>query len=157
MKLSLKTTRDVLTPDLAARLRKAKNPTKALQAIGLVVVSMQQRAFTQPALRPSTWAPLKPATIKAKQAKGYGTKPLVSSGALAHSGRVVKATSRAVTVGSDRRVGSHSLAAIHQLGTNDGRIPARPTWPFDRNGKPTPKAAAAIKSAARRALDLERH
>lgn len=156
MKLSIKPTRDVLTPDLQARLRKAKNPTKALQAMGLVVVSMQQRAFTQPSLRPSAWAPLKAATIKAKKAKGYGSNPLISSGALAHSGRIVKTTSRTVTVGSDRRVGSHSLAAIHQLGTQDGKIPARPTWPFDRQGVPTAKAATAIKAAARGALDLER-
>lgn len=156
MKLSIKATRDVLTPDLQARLRKAKNPKKALQAMGLVVVSMQQRAFTQPALRPSSWAPLKPATIKAKLKKGYGTKPLVSSGALAHSGRIVKTTSKTVTVGSDRRVGSHSLASIHQHGTQDGKIPARPTWPFDKQGRPTPKAATNIKAAARRALDLER-
>jgi len=156
MKLSFKATRDVLTPDLQARLRKAKNPTKALQAMGLTVVSMQQRAFTQPALRPSSWAPLKPATIKAKQAKGYGTQPLISSGALAHSGRIVKTTSRQVTVGSDRRVGSHSLAAIHQLGTQDGSIPARPTWPFDKQGRPTERADKAIKAAARAALDLER-
>lgn len=156
MKLSIKATRDVLTPDLQARLRKAKNPTKALQAMGLAVVSLQQRAFTQPALRPASWAPLKPATIKAKQAKGYGTKPLISSGALAHAGRIVKTTSHTVTVGSDRRVGSHSLAAIHQYGTQDGKIPARPTWPFDRDGRPTPKASAVIKAAARAALDLER-
>lgn len=156
MKIGMKITRDVLTPDLAARLRKAKNPRKALQAMGLVVVSLQQRAFTQAALRPSSWAPLKPATIKAKKRAGYGSQPLISSGALAHSGRIVKTTTRTVTVGSDRRVGSESLAAIHQLGTKDGRIPARPTWPFDKQGRPTPKADKLIKSAARSALDLER-
>lgn len=156
MKLTLKKTRDVLGPDLSARLRKAKNPRKALQAIGLAVVSMQQRAFTQASLRPAVWAPLKPATIKAKKKAGYGSKPLISSGALAHSGRIVKATTRTVTVGSDRRVGSESLAAIHQMGTKDGKVPARPTWPFDKQGRPTQRADKAIKAAARAALDLER-
>jgi len=156
MKLRIKATRNVVTPDLAAKMRKARNPRKALEAIGLTVVSMQQRAFTTPALRPTAWAPLKPATIKAKIAKGYGTQPLISSGALAHAGRIVKTTSTAVTVGSDRRVNGHSLAAIHQLGTQDGKIPARPTWPFNRDGKPTAKADANIKAAARAALDLER-
>lgn len=155
MKLRL-TARNSLTPDLQARLKKTQNPRDALEAMGLVVVSMTQRAFTQASYRPASWASLKPATIKAKQRKGYGTKPLISSGALSHSPRVIKTTSKSVTVGSDRRVGSHSLAAIHQFGSDDGRVPARPTWPFDRQGRPTIKADAAIKAAGRAALDLER-
>ena len=155
MKIKFTKTRDVLTPDLAAKLKRAKNPKKALEAMGLTVVSMNQRAFTQTSLRPKAWPALKAATIKAKKAGGYGSKPLISSGALAQSGRVVKVTSKTVTVGSDRRVGSHSLAAIHQLGTQDGRIPARPTWPFDAQGKPTAKASRNLKSSAKAALDLE--
>jgi phage gpG-like protein len=148
--------RDLLTPDLLARLARAKNPKPALQAMGLTVVSLAQRAFTSPSLRPQAWAPLKPATLKRKAAKGYGTKPLIAEGVLAQSPRIVTVTDRTVTVGSDRRVGSHSLAAIHQLGSTDGRIPARPFFPFDKNGRPTDRAKRNILAAARRALALER-
>ena len=123
--------------------------------MGLAVVSLAQRAFTQASLRPAVWPALKPATIKAKQKKGYGTKPLISSGALAQSPRVISATARNVEVGSDRQAGSHSLAAIHQQGAPDAHIPARPTWPFDRNGKPTDRGKKAIISAAKAALRLE--
>lgn len=150
------TKRDVLTPDLAARLKRARNPKHALEAMGTAVVSLAQRAFTSPSLRPQAWAPLKPATLKRKAAKGYGTKPLIAEGVLAQSPRIVSVTGQTVTVGSDRRVRSHSLAAIHQLGSTDGRIPARPFFPFDKNGRPTDRAKRNILSAARRALALER-
>lgn len=155
MQISFTKTKDVITPSLRAKLAKAKNPQKALEAMGLAVVSLTQRAFTQSSLRPSPWAALKPATLKAKQRKGYGSKPLRNSGTLAQSPRVIKATSKTVTVGSDRRVGSHSLAAIHQLGSTDGRIPARPFFPFDDKGKPTAKASRNIIAAAKASLKLE--
>ncbi len=155
MKITLKSSNS-LSPDLRARLAKAKAPKAALEAIGLAVISLTQRAFTQASLRPQAWAPLKAATLKAKKRAGYGSKPLISTGALAHSPRITAVTSKTVSVGSDRRAGSHSLAAIHQLGGKDGSIPARPFFPFDKAGKPTPRASKNITSAARRALDLER-
>lgn len=155
MKISLTKTKNIVTPDLKRKLATAKNPKKAMEAAGLTVVSMAQRAFTQPGLRPLSWPALKPATIKAKQKKGYGTKPLVSSGALAHSPRIIRVTSTTVTVGSDRKVGSHSLAAIHQMGTKDGKIPARPFFPFTKSGKPTDRAEKNIISAIKRSLDAD--
>lgn len=156
MKITVTKTRDILTPDLKARARRAKNPRKALEAMGLSIVSLAQRAFTQASLRPSVWPPLKAATIKAKKRKGYGSKPLIASAALAHSPRVVAVDSRKVVVGSDRRAGSHSLAAVHQFGSKDGKIPARPFFPFTKSGRPTERARRSAQSAARRALDLER-
>jgi len=156
MKVTISKVRDILTPDLKARARRAKNPRKALEAMGLAIVSLAQRAFTQSSLRPSVWPPLKSATLKAKKRKGYGSKPLIASAALAHSPRVVSVTSREVVVGSDRRAGRHSLAAIHQLGSTDGRVPSRPFFPFTKTGRPTDRATRTASSAARRALDLER-
>lgn len=155
MKIVVTKTRDILTPDLMARARRAKYPKKALEAMGLAIVSMAQRAFTQSSLRPTVWPPLKSATLKAKKRKGYGSKPLVSSGALAHSPRIVSVDSRSVVVGSDRRVGGRSLAAIHQLGSKDGKIPARPFFPFTKAGA-TSRAKAVAQAAVKRALDLER-
>ncbi|MBL9176893.1 MAG: phage virion morphogenesis protein [Verrucomicrobiaceae bacterium] len=154
MKFTFRKTRDLISPDLARRADKAKKPKAALEAMGLAVVSLATRAFTQAILRPSTWSPLKAATIKAKKRLGYGSKPLVRSGALAHSPRVIKTTSKTVSVGSDRAVKGKSLAAIHQYGTKE--IPARPTWPFDQNGRITSAGYLNVKAAARAALKLER-
>jgi len=156
VKITVTKTTDTLGPSLAAKLRTCQNPVKAHRAMGLAVVSLAQRAFTQASLRPATWPALKPATIKAKQRKGYGTKPLISSGALAQSPRVITATARAVVVGSDRKAGSHSLAGIHQLGSTEAHIPARPTWPFEASGRPTERGRKTIIAAARGALALEK-
>ena len=153
MQIKFQITRDAITPALQAAMKAARNPKPALEGMGLVVVSMAQRAFTQPSLRPQSWAPLKAATVKRKRKQGYGSKPLIASGTLAQSPRIVSVGSRSVVVGSDRRAGPHSLAAIHQLGSRDGRIPARPVWPFDRTGRPTAKARKLTLSAAKKALD----
>jgi phage gpG-like protein len=146
------TSHDTLTPALKRHLATISNAQPVLEAMGLAVVSLASRALTQPALRPQNWSPLKPATIKAKNRDGYGSKPLIRSGTLSQSPRVISATRRTVTVGSDRRVGAHSLAAIHQLGTRDGRIPARPFFPFSRDGQPTQRALKSVNSAARAAI-----
>lgn len=156
MKIVVKMTRDVLTPDLRAKMATLKSPRKALESIGVAIVSMAQRAFTQASLRPVTWPALRPATLKAKKRKGYGSKPLISSGALAHSPRVVSVTGSRVVVGSDRKAGSHSLAAIHQLGSSDGRIPARPVWPFTESGLMTERGRRVVLAAAKKSLSLER-
>lgn len=155
MKITVTKIRDALTPDLRRKMATAKNPRKALQAIGLTVTSLTQRAFTQPSLRPSPWPALKAATIKAKRRDGYGSKPLMSSTMLSRSPRIVSVDQRSVTVGSDRKAGGQSLSAVHQYGTKDKRVPARPHWPFTRDGRPTARAAAAMTSAAKAALRFE--
>lgn len=155
MKITVTRTANLLGPSLAAKLKTCRNPIKAHKAIGVAVWSLAQRAFTQGSLRPATWASLKPATIKAKKRKGYGSKPLISSGALAQSPRTVSVDSTKVVVGSDRQVGGHSLAGIHQLGSTKAGIPARPVWPFDKQGRPTERGRKAIINAARGALAME--
>ncbi|HEY1048197.1 MAG TPA: phage virion morphogenesis protein [Prosthecobacter sp.] len=155
MKISINKVRDVLTPDLRSRISKAAAPKRALEAMGTTVVSMTKRAFGQPSLRPASWPALKPATLKAKKAKGYGSQPLRASGTLSMSPRVVTVTAKTVTVGSDRKVGTHSLAAIHQQGTKDGRIPARPFFPFDKSGNITERGKRNVLAAAKAALDSE--
>lgn len=155
MKITLKS-RDTITPDLLDKVKRAKNPQRALEAMGLTVVSLAKRNFTMPAGRPAAWAPLKPATIAAKRRAGRSENPLQRTGTMAKSPRVIKVTSASVTVGSDRKAGSHSLAAIHQLGAPKANISARPFFPFDGStGKPTPKAQKLIKEAARASLKLE--
>lgn len=156
MRISLKS-RDTITPDLLDKVKRAKNPQRALEAMGLAVVSLAKRNFTMPAGRPAAWAPLKPATVKAKKRAGRSENPLQRTGTLAKSPRVTNVTRSKVTVGSDRKAGGHSLAAIHQLGAPKAKIPARPFFPFDGStGKPTAKAAQLIKEAARATLELEK-
>lgn len=146
MKIEVIKARDLLTPSLRKHLATCANPHKALEAMGLVIVSMAQRAFTNASLRPSAWAALSDATLASKRRAGYGSKPLINEGTLAQSPRVVSVSSKNVTVGSDRL-----YAGYQQLGTDT--IPARPFFPFVA-GRPSASARRRILSAARRSLNF---
>lgn len=148
MKIEVIKTRDVLTPSLRKHLATCSNSHKALEAMGLVIVSMAQRAFTNASLRPKRWDALSDATLASKRRAGYGSKPLINEGTLAHSPRVVSVSSKNVTVGSDR-----PYAGYQQLGTDT--IPGRPFFPFAENGRPSPAARQRMLTAARRALKLD--
>lgn len=157
MKITLSKSRGGITPSLLAKVKRAENPQRALEAMGLAVVSLAKRNFTMPAGRPAAWAPLKPATITAKKRAGRSEKPLQRTGTLAKSPRVTKVTRSTVTVGSDRKAGGQSLAAIHQLGAPKAKIPARPFFPFHGStGQPTAKAQSLIRQAALASLELEK-
>lgn len=156
MKISISKTKDLVTPSLKANLQKVSSPRPALEAMGLAVVSLAKRSFTSAAVRAAPWPALKPATIVAKKKAGRSEKPLQRTGTLAKSPRITEVTSRNVTVGSDRKAGSHSLAAIHQLGAPAAKIPARPMFPFDKNGKPTDRARRNVISAAEAALKIQK-
>lgn len=149
MQIKLHKTRDILTPDLKRRIKAAREPKKHLEAMGLAVVSLTQRAFTQSRFRPLPWAPLKPATLRAKARAGKSNKPLIGQGLLARSPRVIQVTNTRVTVGSDR-----PYASYHQLGTK--RIPARPFFPFTDRGRPTAEARRRILQALRRSFKFQR-
>lgn len=150
--MRIKVTRDTLTPDLRRRLRRVRNPEPALRAAGLVMASMAQDAFTNESVRPSAWDPLKPSTLARKAAAGYGSSPLIASGTLARSPRIVRSSPREVVVGSDRRAGAHSLAAIHQLGAPKAHIPPRPFFPFRASGEATETAKRRIRDVLLRWL-----
>ncbi|MES2596420.1 MAG: phage virion morphogenesis protein [Verrucomicrobiota bacterium] len=154
MTISLIKTKDAITPALRAKLKRVQNPRPALEAMGLAVVSLAKRSFTTPSVRAAAWAPLKPATIKAKQKAGRSEKILQRTCTLAKSPRITKLTTKNVTVGSDRKAGTHSLAAIHQLGAPKANIPARPIFPFDKAGRPTDRARKNVLSAGDAALRL---
>jgi phage gpG-like protein len=157
MQIQITQLRDLISPDLANRLRLAADQRGIHQAIGLSVISITKRAFNDTSLRASPWPNL---------ASGAPAR-LRKSGTLAKSPRVVSATDSAVTVGSDRK-----YAAIHQLGGTTAahiirarnakalfipgigfrkqvnhpgsKIPARPYFPFTATGQPTPRAHTAI-------------
>lgn len=143
VKLTIKS--DAVTPDLKRRLRKVEDPTVALRKAGVAVVGLAVRAFTDDSVRPTAWAPLAAATLVKKAKMGRGSNPLIASGTLSKSPRVIAANKKFARVGSDRLAGSYSLAAIHQLGAPGANIPARPFFPFDARGKATDLAKKRVR------------
>ena len=148
MKITVTKVRDSLTPSVRRRLNRLRDPKPALAAMGEVVVSVTMRAFTDASLRSSTWARLAPSTIKRRRQDGRGTMPLLRTGLLSRSARVSSLTKSSVVVGSDRPYAPHQ-----QFGTRRG-VPARPFFPFDKSGRPTPRVRLLMMFAADRALGL---
>ncbi len=152
MKITYTIVSDTVTPDLKARLSRVQNPEPAMRRMGAVLVNWARQAFRDASKRPTTWPSLSKRTLDQKKKKGYGSKPLIASGTLARSPRVVSVSRNEVVVGSDRAAGSYSLAAIHQLGAPRRGIPARPFFPF-RNGQTMPAARAQVVAVLRRWLE----
>ena len=146
---------DTVTPDLKARLARVQNLEPALRRMGMALVNHARQAFTVPSKRPAPWPELSPRTLAKKKKKGYGSKPLIASGMLARSPRVVSVNRNEVVVGSDRAAGTYSLAAIHQLGAPRRHIPARPFFPF-LNGQTMPEAQAQVAAILRNWLNSGR-
>lgn len=144
MRITLSVTRDTLNPSLRAAVRAARNKRPIHEAMGLAVVSLAIRSFTEPNLRPARWPERKAVavtelgTTKAgrtsfarSRATTQNAHPLLQlSTALRKSLRVVNATARGAAVGSDRK-----YAAIHQLGGTTREHIIRPrhkkalSWP----------------------------
>lgn len=148
-KLSARVQSDTLTPDLRRALRAAKNPGPALRAAGTAVVQMTKRAFNEEALRPEAWAPLKAATLAQKRRAGKSTALLKRDGVLWRSPRIISADGSRVIVGTDR-----FYARFHQLGTK--RIPARPFFPWHKNGRISAVAQSRIRAVLAKKLAITR-
>ena len=180
MNISYTIVSDTVTPDIRARLARVQNPEPALRRMGQVLVNFARQAFRDTSKRPAAWPNLAPRTLAQKKKKGYGSKPLIASGALARSPRVISVTRNEVVVGSDRRStalamaartksqkkkeklltsagagGNYSLAAIHQLGAPRRHIPARPFFPF-QNGQTMPAARDQVTAVLRAWLNAGR-
>ena len=136
MKITLRKTQDLISPDLRRMAAAVKDKKPLLSAMGLAVASLATRSFTNPALRASAWAPRK---------KKYPHKLLLEKGTLRSSLRLISASDTQAEVGSDR-----PYAAYHQLGTS--KMPARPFFPFDPAGLATPKAREAVDRVLRARL-----
>ncbi len=149
---SIKLKRDDITPDIRKKLRAVEHPLPILRAMGTAVVSITKRAFRDPSLRQTSWAP-----------KSTGAPSnLIYKNPLISSIRITNVTDRNVMVGSDRK-----YAAIHQLGgviqakgkalvfTIGGRtvfakkvtIPARPFFPFKADGSLAQLAVEPVREA----------
>jgi phage gpG-like protein len=138
MQFTLRRRSDTIRPDLVRLLRQSSNPAPALQAAGLAIVAIAQRAFDEPSLRPSAWAARK---------RPAPHRLLKRTGTLWRSIRIIATTSTSVTVGTDR-----PYAQFHQLGTR--HMPARPFFPFTPSGAPTPAVAAKINAILEKKLAI---
>jgi phage gpG-like protein len=161
MSISIRLTKDEITPDLRRKLRAVSSPGTVLLAAGTEIVSITKRSFRDPSLRQHPWP-----------AKKTGEPSnLIAKGMLVSSIRVVNYDDKQVTTGSDRK-----YAAIHQLGgvikakgkplvfriggklifANKVTMPPRPFFPFTREGRlasfAVPKVIAVMDKAMRRLL-----
>ena len=139
--INLDTSRfDRMMSDFPAAMARAR--LKALKTIGDRIRNDTGRAFKTASLRPAPWAPRK--DTKA-------THPLLIKhpvGGLWQSFQSRLTGSDTVVVYTDKK-----YAGYHQLGTK--KMPARPFFPFDRNGQPTPRIMRKIKADIEAAYEAE--
>jgi len=150
--------KDLATVALDQLQAKLMNTESVSEAAGLAVVSLATRSFNDPSVRAAPWAPLKESTLLQKIKEDTSTAILKRKGVLYRSYRVIETTNDTVRVGSDRATpdGKMSIAAIHQFGTRNGRIPARPMlpiWGTQDSNILTPLAVKSVRAAALRALN----
>ena len=106
---------DQLTPSLGA-LADAALQRRIVRAMGTVVESFAVRAFDEPNLRPTSWPARKPSKA---------TNPL-----LIKSGDLRQSIHTQVIGNDEAKVGTPKVyGAVHQLGSRNGHIPARPFFP----------------------------
>jgi phage gpG-like protein len=147
MQITVRCTRNDLTPAILKALKAASDPRPALEAAGMAIVSRTIRAFDEPGIRPLPWAALQPSSIDAKVKAGKSDAILKRDGVLCRSIRITELKSSSVTVGTDR-----FYSKFHQLGTKF--MPARPFFPFTPAGDLTPKARPAVLEALRLKLGI---
>jgi phage gpG-like protein len=152
IQISLHVKTDTMTPHLRAALSRVKNKRPVMEAMGLALVGITKRAFTDASLRAAGWPPKKDG--KAATLRLTGT--------MWRSVRITQLTDRRVVVGSDRK-----YAAVHQLGGRKmkpaakgkrkgggrGGIPARPFFPFTPDGRATQRAKDAVTRAGKAAVE----
>jgi phage gpG-like protein len=160
MSLSAKISRDDVSPSLGKLDAALHALGPILEAVGLEVVSIAQRTFSDASLRVSPWA--------AKRDGSPAT--LIKSGVLRQSIRITQIGGTTVTVGSDR-----IYAAIHQVGgtilPKSGKslvfksggvtffakkvtIPPRPFFPIDKAGNLSSLAQRKIAGVLEKALKV---
>jgi phage gpG-like protein len=160
MSLSAKITRDDVSPAFAKLDVALHRLGPILEAVGLEIVSITQRAFSDASLRVAPWAPKRDGSAAT----------LIQSGTLRQSIRITNIGDTTVTVGSDR-----VYAAIQQLGgvieAKAGRklrftiggvtyfaqrvkIPERPFFPIDKAGNLSSLAQQKVAAVLNKALSV---
>lgn len=148
-----------LTPGLRQRMKAISDRRPVLEAMGLQLVSITKRAFGDASLRPAAWTPRKGTRLETNAKTGKQKTVSVKTGRqvsslLRRSGRLYQSITLTAVGNDSATVGSDApYAAVHQLGSkkHKGRgsgIPARPFFPFDVSGKPTPLAQKRVTAVA---------
>jgi phage gpG-like protein len=156
---SVRITRDDFAPFAARMESSLSNLSHVLESVGLQVISLTKRAFTDASLRAAPWAPKRdgsPAT-------------LIQSGDLRQSIRITKIGATSVAVGSEwiyaamQQLGGtivpkNTRALVFQSGTTKVfakkvTIPARPYFPITPEGDFTPTAREKIAQIIERSLE----
>lgn len=158
---------DGISPALAKLTKHMKDRRPILEAMGLELVSITQRAFSDEGLRPKAWPPRKGTRVEMRRnkigreikvvvnTKGVMEHPLlIKSGTMRRSIEIKRLTGDLVMVGTDR-----AYAAVQQFGSRkkSGRgsgIPARPFFPFIGIGRMTDFAKRRIVEVAWRKARL---
>jgi phage gpG-like protein len=127
--LAFTVTGDQLTPSLT-RLASPALQARAVLGAATALAALAQRAFDEPALRPSSWAPRK---------KSRPHPLLILSGDMRQNVHVSPDGDSA-----EIRF-SQPYAKVHQLGSAKRNIPARPFFPATSGGQITAPGLAAIE------------
>ena len=161
MSFSVRITRDEVTPTFGKLDAALHSLGPILEAVGLEIVSISQRSFSDSSLRVTPWA--------AKRDGSPAT--LIQSGVLRQSIRITSISGSTVAVGSDR-----IYAAIHQLGgtilpkpgtkalvfksggvtffAKKVSIPPRPFFPVDKSGNLSALAQRKVTGVLSQALKI---
>ncbi len=168
--MQLTVSRDNLGPVLREMMLRGKDPRRALEPMGVALVSLAKRAHTDASLRPYVWPALangRPSTLQ-------------DTTTLRRAWRVVAVSSDGVTVGNDRE-----YAAVHHGGGRTGPrvieasgralrfviggrvifrkrvrhpgsdIPKRRALPVYDDGRLTPHAESVLMGIAVRRMGME--
>ena len=124
--------------ELAERLEDLR---PALLEAAQVIQNSTEEAF-ESGVSPwgKTWTPLASSTLDAKGASALN--PLSTGKMLYESGRLreslyisVGMDARSVEVGVNAHAKGYPYPAVHQFGTRDAKVPARPFLPMDSSGE----------------------
>ena len=130
--------KDLVSPDLARKIKAANKGREVLEAGAQQLVNIAQSAFRDPSKRPAVWPQRKSdkggvsydAKGRRHNAEGEvsGKPLLIKTGLLVRSIKVGSVSATLATVLSDR-----PYAPVHQFGSPKKNISPRPFFPFIGN------------------------
>lgn len=135
---------DEVLAKVQAYERQGEQLSPFFQSVANLLLNTTEEAFaseTSP-LDGSPWEPLSPATLAKKKGK-----PLYESGKMQDSLIAFGDNSQAA-IGFNATSQGYPYPAVHQFGTFDGKIDARPFMPFDENGDITDEVKDGILELA---------
>ena len=113
----------------------------ALHEAGQIIQNSTEEAF-ESGVSPwgETWTPLSPVTLDKKKITAFN--PISMGKLLYDTGRMRESVymalgidGKSVEVGLNAKSKGYPYPAVHQFGTDDGKIPARPFLPMDSDGE----------------------